>query len=125
MLRIRYEQVTILIFPNGKVRFMGKPYEEFELVLLFSKITDMDLTCMKLISETLTFELDFSYPINLWELANKLPHLFTFEPELFIGMHVSYFKHAHVNVFSTGKVVILGRYAQDTVQHVVDLFNKL
>ncbi len=26
-------------------------------------------------------------------------HLFTFEPELFIDMHVSYFKHVHVIIF--------------------------
>ena len=125
MLRIRYDQVTILIFPNGKVRFMGKPHEEFELVLLFSKITDMDLDWMKLISETITLKLDVSCPINLLDYAHTHPHLFTFEPELFIGMHVSYFKHAHVNIFSTGKVVILGRNAQDTVQHVIDLFSNL
>ena len=125
MLRIRYEQLTILIFGTGKVRFMGKPREEYELVLLFSKLTDMDLTCMKLINETVTFQLDIPYPVNLLKYAHTYPHIFTFEPELFIGMHISYFKHVHVNMFSTGKVVILGRDAQTTAQQVIDLFHSL
>ncbi len=122
MLRYRQENITILIFNTGKVRFMGRPCEEYELELLFNDLTGLVVKNIKKVSETIVLQLDnISTPINLHAIAVKHPDKFTFEPEIFIGLHLTCIKDVHVNIFSSGKVVLLGKQAIESISEVLRL----
>lgn len=91
---------TIVIFQSGKCRIMGckKPIVKKDLQY---KIRDIQLQ-----SITVTLNLDCS--INLYKLAKKLEIQCMFEPELFPALRYLKYNPLCVNIFASGKVVVLG-----------------
>lgn len=69
-----------------------------------------------LVSETVVFKLNINN-LNLHKLVNIIPSCL-FEGELFPSLTVSHFAPLHINVFSTGKVVVLGRNAADRAHEI-------
>jgi Transcription factor TFIID (or TATA-binding protein, TBP) len=92
----------LLLFPSGKCRLMGlkKPFsEEIQLPL---KIYNVEI-------QSVTVTCHVGHQINLPKLARQMPPKERmYEPELFPALRMTKFNPICVNVFSTGKVVILG-----------------
>ena len=91
---------TCIIFPSGKCRIMGcrKPITTDCGKLPFGIIID------RIQSITVTTQLDQT--INLYKLAMATECIY--EPELFPALRLTSFRPLCVNVFSSGKIVILG-----------------
>ena len=49
-------------------------------------------------------------PINLYYVANHFKHdtNVSFNPEVFPALSLHYWNPIHVNIFSTGKIIVLG-----------------
>lgn len=93
---------VIILFHSGKCRVMGlkKPITK-QMVLPY------ELKCIKLQSATLVTHI--GHDINLIMLAKTLTsRTCMFEPELFPALRLLHFNPICVNVFSSGKIVILG-----------------
>ena len=96
---VKHNDFKIIIFPNRKCRLMGckKP------------ITTLDnlpyqITINKIQTITVTFDMNKS--IDLYDLANNTNC--RYEPELFPALRLLDYNPLCVNVFASGKVVILG-----------------
>ena len=95
----------LLVFTSGKCRLMGmrepltQSFVERQLPL---KVLDLRLQSATLVDH-------IGYDLNLISLARALPRKsFLFEPELFPAVRLTIFNPLCVNVFATGKLVILG-----------------
>ena len=106
---LNYADYKIIMFPNGKCRVMGckKPIVDTDLPL--------NIKIEKLQSITICF--DMKQNINLNDFAQKVPC--SYEPELFPALRLTEFNPLCVNVFHTGKIIILGIKSLD-YEHVVD-----
>lgn len=101
---VQLEDAKLLVFPSGKCRIMGIkiPITEKPLNDLPVEIKDLEIQ-----SATLVFTL--GHEINLIHLTKILPaKSFLYEPELFPALRLLTFNPMCVNVFGTGKVVVLG-----------------
>jgi len=58
--------------------------------------------------QSLTVSKNFGRTINLYELSVKLNHDAMYEPELFPALRLLKFNPLCVNIFSSGKIIILG-----------------
>jgi TATA-box binding protein (TBP) (component of TFIID and TFIIIB) len=98
------KNIKLLVFPSGKCRLMGlrKPLNEKETILPFV-INDLKI-------QSITVVYDFGCTINLLTLSRQIrpQRRCLFEPELFPALRLLEFNPLCVNVFSSGKVVILG-----------------
>ena len=105
---------SVLIFNTSKIRFMGKAtFESVQSTLDFiTSILDSHVVVpLCKVTETVVFKLNKSN-INLYKLVfNAQPCVL--ELELFPALSLNLWKPLHVNVFSTGKVVLLGKNALD------------
>jgi len=107
----RYEEYTIVIFKSGKCRIMGCKSEPQNLTF---PIHNIEL-------QSITVTLDMCQSINLFKLSKILKNDCIYEPELFTALRVTRYNPLCVNVFATGKVVILGiksidyQYLLDTI----------
>jgi len=91
---------TIIIFGNGKCRIMGckKPILSSSLPY---KITN-------LVIQSITLTENIGQSVNLFEIALKLKEKAMYEPELFPALRVIFFNPMCVNLFASGKIVIMG-----------------
>lgn len=96
----RLSKCTMVIFRSGKCRIMGcrKPVNIEDI--------PYDINNLKIQSITVTANLNMK--INLLHLKIKLGPLCVYEPELFTALRYTKYNPKCVNVFSSGKVVILG-----------------
>ena len=93
---------TLLVFPTGKCRLMGVKSPLHDITHLPVKIDKLTIQSM-----TLVHSLDND--INLLRLAKNLPpNERLYEPELFPAVRLLKYNPMCVNVFGSGKVVILG-----------------
>lgn len=78
------------------------------------------------VTETVVFNLDSLHvPINLYKFASEFcnDNRIQFEPELFPALCLQLWKPLHVNVFTSGKVIILGKNASDSFCKIRDWLN--
>lgn len=90
---------------------MGKVTYSYACTLLdhiTSILNSIIVVPLILITETIVFNLRMHTPLNLHLLVRKIKHS-TFETELFPALSIDLWKPIHVNVFSTGKVIVLGK----------------
>jgi len=89
---------TIVIFQTGRCRVMGckKPLDESTLPFPIKNLTIQSVTVTS----------DLKRIIDLYKLASKMKSMY--EPELFPALRCLDYCPLCVNVFSSGKVVILG-----------------
>ena len=91
---------TIIFFKNGKCRIMGcKKPVEFEN--LQYNIKDIQV-------QSLTIATKVEQSINLNNLAKLLDGDCIYEPELFPALRYTKYNPLCVNIFSSGKIVVLG-----------------
>ena len=92
----------LVIFTSGKCRIMG-----LNQPLTGDEVFPVSINDLRIQSVTAVHDLGFS--INLLTLARLLPRKdFMFEPELFPALRLKKFNPLCVNVFASGKIVILG-----------------
>lgn len=92
----------LLLFPSGKCRVMGLKQPITEDIEFPFKIYDLKI-------QSLTVSYTAGNKINLLKLAYRMPQSErVYEPELFPALRMTKFNPACVNVFSSGKIVILG-----------------
>ena len=98
-IKVKTDKNTILFFRTGKCRIMGckKPLKPHDL-------SPYDIKNIQL--QSLTVVVNMGTRINLYKLA-KIVNCW-FEPEIFSALRPEKYNPICVNVFSTGKVVILG-----------------
>ena len=96
----RFNDYSIIVFPNRHCRIMGCKKELNPNTLPF-EIIDIQL-------QSITITLDLNMKINLFKLASLLSKEAMFEPELFPALRVLTYNPLCVNMFSSGKVVITG-----------------
>jgi TATA-box binding protein (TBP) (component of TFIID and TFIIIB) len=109
----------LLVFSSGKCRLMGcrkaiTSTHDFPIPIILT-----DITCMTLV-------MNLYVGVNLIQLANKLgSRKCMFEPEIFPALRLTQFNPLCVNVFASGKIVILGlkhlkyKYLYDSIRHVI------
>lgn len=113
----------LLIFPSGKCRLMGlkRVLTENEVV------SDLPVKINSLQIQSASAVIKLDRTINLFLLAKNLsPKRCVYEPELFPALRLTGFNPLCVNVFSTGKIVILGlkdltnqhRLAEDIIRYI-------
>ena len=108
----------LLVFTSGKCRLMGCKTPICSTVDL-----PIPVILTNILSITLVMKLDES--INLINLANKLGKKCIYEPELFPAIRLTAFNPLCVNVFASGKIVILGvktlNYSKlyNSIKHVI------
>lgn len=94
----------LLVFPSGKCRLMGmkRLFDVRRGDRLPVKVNSFQL-------QSASAVINFGQRINLIHLAKSLPRgIFMYEPELFPALRLTIFNPLCVNVFSSGKIVILG-----------------
>ncbi len=125
---IYMEQYTILIFTSGQCRLMGRLHleEAQSAIQSLNTIYSCIESPLQPVSETVVFKLDSLHaPINLYKFACEFPNdnRIQFEPELFPALCLHFWKPLHVNVFTTGKVIILGHNASASFAIIRDWLN--
>jgi len=96
----RCKDYTIVIFKSGSCRIMG-----------CKKILDESKLPFKIIVngiQSITTSIDLRRRINLNKLAKELNNNCYFDPETFPALRMTAFNPLCVNVFASGKVVIMG-----------------
>ena len=92
----------LLLFPSGKCRLMGLKRPFSVNMRLPLRIHDIEI-------QSITLTYNFGSRINLLKVSQIMPctdHMY--EPELFPALRLTKYNPICVNVFATGKVVILG-----------------
>lgn len=109
--------MKIIIFKNSKCRLMGcKSFTDFQLNQVYNlhlvdmeSDTDITIQIIDIMSGSMTLSMDMR--INLFKFShyltqNQIKHIF--EPELFPALRITDFNPMCVNIFGSGKCVILG-----------------
>jgi len=111
----RTGKYPIIFFRSGKCRVMGckQPLKKGDLKY---KIKDLQI-------QSITVTFDIGKFINLYDLQSKVECIF--EPEIFPALRLQKYNPSCVNVFSSGKVVILGIKSLDYNQYVEDIISEL
>ena len=113
---------TIIFFRSGNCRIMGckKPLEKYDL--------QYDIENIRM--QSLSVVVNLGITINLYKLS-KLTRCW-FEPELFPALRLNKYDPICVNVFASGKVVILGLknlnykgYVDNIISDLYNLIDKL
>ena len=98
--------IKLVIFKSGKCRIMGCK-ERLRKHLYLSYHFPLPIKQWHL--QSLSVNSNYGTSINLHYLAQRLgSHNCTYEPEIFPGLRLLYFRPLCVNVFASGRIMILG-----------------
>ena len=93
---------TMIVFTNGKFRLMG-------LKQPLNDLSRLPFNVLNIQPQTFTVSDSMGVGLNLLRIARQLTSRHCqFEPELFPAVRLTDFKPICVNVFATGKIVLLG-----------------
>jgi TATA-box binding protein (TBP) (component of TFIID and TFIIIB) len=97
----RCGKYTLVIFKTGNCRVMGCKTalgddEKFTFGIRIERIQSITVTA------------DLGMTVNLYKMARSMQNECLFEPELFTALRYEKYNPLCVNIFATGKVVILG-----------------
>lgn len=117
---IQLEKCKLLVFPSGKCRLMG----------LRKPPTNLPFEILNLSIQSITVVYDIGQDINLLTLASQLPKgQCMYEPELFPALRMTKYKPICVNVFSSGKIIIMGlkelayqKFLSDVVHELLQVY---
>jgi len=109
----------LIVFTSGKCRIMGLKSPLDEAILPF-KVKNLKI-------QGVTLTMNYGQCINLHKLASNISRKYVwFEPELFPALQLLKFKPKCVNVFASGKIVVLGAKKltnQNLVRQIVNTIN--
>lgn len=108
---------TILIFKTGKCRIMGckEPI----------RMQDLQYNIKNIVIQSITVTANVGQKIHLLKLENQLKRQCMYEPELFPALRFLKYNPLCVNIFSSGKVVILGLPSLQYHQKVESIINDI
>ena len=109
---IKLPNCTFLLFSTGAFRFMGKGNfntVQYYLTNILEHLSTYIIAPLSCSTQTISFQLNTTQ-INLHQFVKRVPHCL-FEVELFPAVTIDVWYPLHVNVFATGKVVVLGKNA--------------
>jgi hypothetical protein len=107
---------TLIVFPNGKCRFMG-----CKEPLLCSPMKEVEILGIA----SITVVVKLSDIVNLQKLSRILENDCMYEPELFPALRYIKYNPMCVNIFASGKVVILGLKTMEYNEFVNNVLNEL
>ena len=104
MLKFKSPKGVLIVFRSGKCRLMGCK----ESIISTKDLFDFPIILSKIQSATVTMQMGF--PLNLYKIANSMGlKNCVYEPELFPALRITKgLLPLCVNVFASGKIVILG-----------------
>ena len=107
----------ILIFKTGKCRIMGcnKPI----------RMQDLQYNIKNIQIQSITVTMNVGQKIHLLKLESQLQQQCMYEPELFPALRFLKYNPLCVNIFSSGKVVILGLPSLQYHQKVEAIINDI
>ena len=117
MHKIKRNFITVLLFDSGRARAMGKATKK----RIRRNFYDLQITHLK--SQSKTFVLKLKTCIHLPKLADillKQGDRYIYEAELFPALKLLEFEPVCVNVFHTGKVIIMGN-----IKNIEELVERL
>lgn len=103
---------------------MGKASVKYATHIFHFLVSLLDsyiITPLSLVSQTAVFKLNVVH-FNLHKFVDIIPNTM-FEAELFPSLVINHFKPLHVNVFATGKVVVLGKDALRRIPEIETYLN--
>ena len=127
MIKVNSPTWAFLLFPSGKYRLIFKTDAsnvKFTLDFIIRVLLDNNNAVApnnyKLQSETFTLSLPFNVNLQLYKEANNTSNSdLQYEPELFPALRLNWYPPVMINLFHTGKVVIMGRKAR----HYLDIIS--
>lgn len=105
---------TVIIFKSLKGRIMGNPNKMKET------LDNLPFDIANVHVQTCTYTHDFNHEINLQKLNNS----FHYEAELFPAAYSTIFG-AHVNIFHTGKIVVIGVKSHEIAEKIIASVEKM
>ena len=116
---IKCTNFTLVIFPTGNCRLMG-----CKAPITSEYLTDpFNIKIERIQSITVVGKINES--VNLYKLSMKLQNRCMFEPELFPALRMLDYNPYCVNVFSTGKIMIIGIKNLDYEKIVIRILKRI
>jgi TATA-box binding protein (TBP) (component of TFIID and TFIIIB) len=109
---------TMLLFKSGKFRVMGKMTDWSVIPIIREVLSEIDGEEPDVDIQTMTVVYDYEFKVNLQLLADLLNC--SLDCECFPALQIRKYKPVHVNIFSSGKVILCGIREIDTVQRIRD-----
>ena len=114
-------QITLMIFKNGKLRLMGKGLRDTVqandiISILFPFASYIETPYLQ--TQTALVNLNPLQDINLARFSHSYSYACLYEPELFPAISVTLWPDVFVNLFHTGRVTVLGK-ATFTKSHLL------
>jgi TATA-box binding protein (TBP) (component of TFIID and TFIIIB) len=120
---------TLVIFRSGKCRIMGckKPLDLIPSGKSFVASIHVNMPYRIEIDgiQSITVTASLSKMVHLYKLAEKLKEQCMLEPELFSALRYLKYNPMCVNIFSSGKVVMLGIKTLEYKQLVDDILSDI
>lgn len=131
---IKFSNATVLLFSGMNCRIMGSIASLEDANFYLYSVLDCCqayyvLNSLQLVSQTYTIDIiTCLLPINLSKYANYLSTIepcisYSYEPEIFPALSLKEWKPNHVNIFSSGKVIILGHNTHMILNDVSDFIH--
>ena len=111
------DQGTIVVFQSGKCRIMGCK-QELDFSRLPFKIENLGI-------QSLSLTINLFMKINLHKISLLMGQQCSYEPELFPALRYLKYNPLCVNVFASGKIVVLGIKTLDCNQLVENIIRDL
>ena len=92
--KIKNSNGTLLVFKSGKIRYMGRGIPPFGIEI----VRVMSMTAKSCLNQKL----------NLYLVSRKYSSISIYEPEIFPALRFTNFNPICVNLFASGKVMMLG-----------------
>lgn len=116
MIRVKNPVWAFLLFPSGKYRLMLKnestqpgPILNFIYQVLTDNKNAVIPNNFKIQSETFCLSLPFRINLQLYKESRNNDIEIQYEPELFPALRFNWYPPILINMFHTGKVIIMGR----------------
>ena len=113
---------VVLLFKSGAFRIMGNLDDMTANMILCELLNEFCWQIPEIHLQTITLVSHNDININLNKLSNLIhpSHKRVYEPELFHALQIFLFSPIHVNIFSSGSIVLLGVKDIDKAQCIVD-----
>ena len=111
----KYENYSMVFFRSGKCRIMGCK-KALDITTLPYNIKNIQLQSISIVEK-------IGQMINLQKLSQKISC--SYEPELFPALRLTQYNPICVNIFSSGKIVIMGLKTFDYGLFVADIVKGL
>ena len=117
---------TLLLFNSGKYRIMGGNIKDFDILRVIQSILNVSGDRRHhhhppiLQSETFVFNIGREINPSLVAAKHSTDRFVRYEGEIFCSLELLHWLPIHVNVFHSGKCVVLGREARNKLKTICE-----